>query len=232
MKTIAFFSVVMFAAVLTYGQQINLNEVKVTAPEFRSEIYNDFHDFLKSGIEYPEESIKAGHEGTEIIQFTITTTGEITNFKVINSVSDVIDMEVIRVLKITDGMWAPRYEKGERVAVDKEITLVFKISEKSDFVKMAKACMNKANELIFIKNKPKKALKYLNEGIKLLPNEEALLASRSLCCYVLGDLTTAEHDWARLKKLNDENEIQAYIEIDDKYKSLPGYEKMLIETAK
>jgi hypothetical protein len=58
---------------------------------FRSECYDDANDFLISGIEHPTEATKAGYEGTEDIQFMVNQNGNVTDFKVINSVSELID---------------------------------------------------------------------------------------------------------------------------------------------
>jgi TonB family protein len=77
------------------------------------------NDFLLSGIEYPVESLKAGDEGTEVIQFVVTPKGNVTDIVVINSVSEIIDLEVKRILEITSGMWTPGAVNGEPVSYGK-----------------------------------------------------------------------------------------------------------------
>lgn len=134
MKTIIIFAIGMLAAAFAFAQNQDLQEIKVTAPQFRSDLFQNINDFLLSGIEYPIESIKAGNEGTEVIQFVITPMGNITDIRVINSITEIIDLEMIRILEITAGMWIPGTSNGEPVAMEKEISVVFKISQKSDFV--------------------------------------------------------------------------------------------------
>ena len=198
MKRNLFFMVSMLVAVFAFGQNQSLKEIEVKAPMFHSAFYDDINDFLLSGIEYPTEAVKAGDEGTEVIQFVVTQNGTVTDFKVINSVSDVIDKEVIRILKITNGMWIPRYENGAPVAMNKEVSVVFQLNPSTDFVAMAKSYLEKANQMFFIDKQPKKALKYLDKGINLLPHDETLLVVRGMCRYELGDETGAQNDWNRI----------------------------------
>jgi TonB family protein len=198
MKRNLFFMVSMLVAVFAFGQNQSLKEIEVKAPMFHSAFYDDINDFLLSGIEYPTEAVKAGDEGTEVIQFVVTQNGTVTDFKVINSVSDAIDKEVIRILKITNGMWIPRYENGAPVAMNKEVSVVFQLNPSTDFVAMAKSYLEKANQMFFIDKQPKKALKYLDKGINLLPHDETLLVVRGICRYELGDETGAQNDWNRI----------------------------------
>jgi len=217
----------MLAAAFAFAQNQDLQEIKVTAPQFRSEFYQNLNDFLLSGIEYPIESIKTGNEGTEVIQFVITPMGNITDIRVINSISEIIDLEMIRILEITAGMWIPGTANGEPVAMEKEISVVFKISQKSDFVTKAKCYLVLGNKMLFINNKPEKALKYFDKGITLLPNEETLLAVRGLCKYEMGDFEGAKNDWNRLKIPEEKNDTEFLIETSVNYSQLSGYSEMM-----
>ncbi len=225
MKTIIF-AIGMLAAAFAFGQNQDLQEIKVTAPKFRSDLIQNINDFLLSGIKYPAESIKAGDEGTEVIQFVVTPKGIVTDIMVINSVSGIIDLEVKRILEITSGMWIPGTVNGEPAAMEKEISVVFKISQKSDFVAKAKGCLEHGNNLLFVKNQPQKALKYFDKGVTLLPNEETLLAVRGLCKYEIGDNEGAKLDWNRLKILADKNASKSLLESAVNYTQLSGYNEM------
>lgn len=209
----------MLVAVFAFGQNQNLKEIEVKAPMFHSEFYDDINDFLLSGIEYPIEAAKEGYEGTEVIQFMVTQNGNVTDFKVINSVADAIDKEVIRILKITNGMWIPRYENGVPVAMKKEVSVVFQLNPSSDFVAKAKSYLKKANEIFFIDKQPRKALKYLDRGINLLPYDETLLVVRGMCRYELGDETGAHDDWNRIADTGkiDLNEYTVQLENHNGY---------------
>jgi tetratricopeptide (TPR) repeat protein len=227
MKTNIIFAVSMLVAAFAFGQNQDLQEIKVTAPQFRSDLFQNINDFLLSGIEYPIESIKAGNEGTEVIQFVITPMGNITDISVINSISEIIDLEMIRILEITAGMWIPGTANGEPVAMEKEISVVFKISEKSDFVAKAKGNLELGNKMLLENKNLKKALKYFDKGISLLPNEETLLAVRGLCKYEMGDIEGAKNDWKRLKIPAEKNDTELLIETSVNYSQLSGYSEMM-----
>jgi len=227
MKTITIITIIMLVAAFAFAQNQDLQEIKVTAPQFRSDLFQNINDFLLSGIEYPIESIKAGNEGTEVIQFVITPMGNITDIRVINSISEIIDLEMIRILEITAGMWIPGTANGEPVAMEKEISVVFKISEKSDFVDKAKSNLELGNKMLFENKNPEKALKYFDKGITLLPNEETLLAVRGLCKYEMGDFEGAKNDWNRLKIHEEKNDAELLIETSVNYSQLSGYSEMM-----
>ena len=66
--------------------------------------------------------------------------------------------------------------------------------------------------MITKKNNLEKALRLYNRAIVLLPNEENLLAMRSLCNYRLGNKMDAQKDWARLNKISKINGTDISIE--------------------
>ena len=69
--------------------------------------------------------------------------------------------------------------------MNQEVSVIFKPSESYDLIAVAKKYQEKANSRMFEKEDPKSALKFCNQAIRLLPNEESLLAARSLCRYNL-----------------------------------------------
>jgi len=130
-------------------------------------------------------------------------------------------------LEITAGMWIPGTVNGEPVTMEKEISVVFKISEKSDFVAKAKSNLELGNKILFENKNPDKALKYFDKSIKLLPNDETLLAVRGLCKYEMGDIEGAKNDWNRLKILEEKNDAELLIEMSVIYSQLRGYSEMM-----
>jgi len=232
------------ASVITYGQEkkesLNeLREVKVTAPKFAGtqvfpRIINEnelipLKDYLLENIQYPEESKKWGKEGTEVVQFIVTPEGKVTDFNIINSVSSEIDEEVIRVLKTTNQMWKPGMNNETPVAMEKEVSVVFNIStddrqvSNANFFVQAKKNFDIANKKFFIKENNKSALRYYNKAILYLPNDKALLVTRGMCRYELGDKNGACQDWNRIKTLGG-FEGNAFLNDFCEYK---GYAEML-----
>jgi len=227
MKTKIIFAISMLVAAFAFAQNQDLQEIKVTAPQFQSDFFKNINDFLLSGIEYPVELIKAGSEGTEVIQFVVTPMGNVTDIKVVNSVSVFIDLEVIRMLEVSNGQWIPGTANGVPVAMEKEVTVVFKISGKSDFVAKAKYNLEYGNKFLFVHNRPEKALKYFDKSITLLPNEETLLAVRGLCKYEIGDNEGAQRDWNRIKILTERNAAESLVATAVNYTELNGYNEMM-----
>jgi len=222
----------MLITLLASGQQKDLREINVKAPQYASVHFESLDEFISTAVEYPADAKKLGAQGTVVVGFKVTTEGKIKDYKIVNSVCHSIDNAVVRALDITNGKWNPGTVNGEPAEMYKEISVVFQASKNADFIALAREYIIKANDLLFYKNQPQKAIKYLDKGITLLPNEEALLASRSLCRYQLGDMNGAERDWARIKLLSQNSEIQSNFELAKNFESLDGYDKMLSELAK
>lgn len=55
--------------------------------------------FLSDNIKYPKRAQKNGVQGTVVVEFIVEKTGEISNIKVLKSVSRELDKEAIRVVK-------------------------------------------------------------------------------------------------------------------------------------
>lgn len=65
-------------------------------------------------IRYPRQAREEGDQGTLVVQFTITKTGETANIEVIKSISNSCKDEVIRVVKELP-RWIPATVDGEPV---------------------------------------------------------------------------------------------------------------------
>lgn len=228
MKTIIVLLTALLFVVVAYGQKYpgkQLGEVKVVPPIFTGiEDYNSYIEtgmqlsvqkYLSKLINYPMEDLKNNTEGTEVVQFLVTTTGELTDFNVINSLSKTIDEEMIRVLKMTAGMWKPGYNNNEPVAMVKEVSMVFKQGDNlkhamsKDFVEIGSKYFVKAGKKLLVQQKPKRALMYYDEGIRLLPYDNSLLLMRGLCLYSMGRTEEAHRDWQRI---NEENfDLDSYV---------------------
>jgi len=164
------------------------------------------NNYLLQHVTCPELAVLCQKEGTEVIQFTVSETGNLSDFKVINSVCPELDKEVIRVLKSTSGKWTPGInKKGQPVAKTKEVAFMFGDHDRSTivnyFVAAASRHYKNGSKCLVEKNNPKKALRHLNMGINYMPNDKAMLALRGLCQYELGETASAERDWNRIVAL-------------------------------
>lgn len=237
MKAKIIFLFCMIISVIAFGQNEkhkSLKEIEVTPPKFtgieraasilEEENVKPIADYLSKNVKYPEEAAKRWFEGTVVVEFVVSATGEVTDFKVINSVSTEIDEELIQVLKTTSGMWNPGSNNGEPVAMQKEVSMVFKIDESKSFATQSKAFFKNGSEMFLVTGKLKRALKSYDKGIKLLPNDKSLLFMRGLCRYELGDEQGARQDWNRMAALDETFIATEYLTAD--LYELKGYAEL------
>ena len=241
MKTIAIFFSCMMLTVIASGQdqKPNLGEVKVTAPKFAGienavEILNakeseTINDFLSKNFNYTDKrDVKP--EGTEVIQFTVTPAGELTDFVIINSVSREIDKEMIRVLQTTNGMWIPGYNNTLPAEMTKEVSMAFCTENNSSksvteiFNEKATHYFVDGNKALFEKQNPKKALKSFTWGINYLPYDKNLLIMRGICLYEKGDKDGAHKDWERVKIFGGCDMEDS--DLTENLKGLKGYDEL------
>lgn len=215
------------------GQEFKteLSEVKVSPPQFMvienptTIAAGNIYDYLVEHFEYPNED-RFKPQGTTVIGFSITPQGSVTNFKIISSVDHNIDDEIIRVLKSTDKMWKPGMNNGNAVTMEQEVTLAIKTGSsknmalQKNFVEMAKVQYVKGNKYLYIKHRPRRALRKYNNGVRLLANEKGLLIARGLCYYELGKTEAAINDWERVKKLGGIDMVDVMM---TEYKTQKGY---------
>ncbi|HSH19828.1 MAG TPA: energy transducer TonB [Draconibacterium sp.] len=218
MKTIVIYILCMILSGITFGQiekekmeHKKIEEVKVVPPKFtgitnviqkqKDGEFESIEDYLAKNIQYPEKDAKNFNQGTEVVQFMVNTDGKLTDFTIINSVSPQIDKEVIWVLKTTNGMWLPGDNNGKPVAMGKEVSVAFKLNSTRhplDFEAQGRKYFSKGSELLLTQNNPKKAVKFYDKGIKLLPSDKGLLLMRGFAMYGAGNLEGAMRDWQRI----------------------------------
>jgi tetratricopeptide (TPR) repeat protein len=230
----------MFVSVATFGQEKSAmtgslkevsisparfsesNRAKAVSPEGKTE---SIENYLSKNVQYPKKDVIHYNQGTSIVKFVVSPKGEISDFVVINSVSSDIDEEVIRVLKTTEGMWIPSTFNGEPVAEEKEVSVVFRLSDLGkyrEFVYLSKMYFAKGGEMLFNRKDYEKALKYYNKGIVLVPKDKNLLMARGMARYELGDKEGALQDWNRIKELGG-NQSEDYLA---KYSDFKGLAEM------
>ena len=209
MKTMVLILFIVMLARVAAGQGSEMDDGrKVVLPEFSggkifeaSPGYASINEYLRANVQYPAESCICKYQGTVVVRFLVSPNGEISGLNVINGVCRKMEEEVVRVLKSTDGGWIPGTINGKPVAMEREVAVTFKIDQSCDFVKFATDYLKHGNDLLYLKGNPRKALKYYNKGISLMPRDQNLLIARSLCFSQLGDTEQAEKDWNRLQEL-------------------------------
>jgi Ca-activated chloride channel homolog len=84
-------------------------------PEFKSG-EKGLDEFIKTHLKYPEASAKNNISGRVIVEFTVDIDGSIKDIRILYSLDNATDQEVIRVLKLMSGMWKPAERNGKPVA--------------------------------------------------------------------------------------------------------------------
>ena len=84
--------------------------------------------FLHSQVHYPSEAASYGAEGTVHIQFTITSTGEVRDIKVLRGVDYYLDQEAIRVVKSMP-RWTPAQQGIRKVATYMRLPFKFTLNQ-------------------------------------------------------------------------------------------------------
>jgi len=242
MKKSVIFLICLSVSIMAFGQNEMKNvlknaEVEVTPPHFTGvknvtvvpEVEKTLliEKYLFENSYYPKSSAKCMREGTEVVQFTVTPIGEVTNIKIINSLCDEIDNEIVRVLKTTNGMWYPALKDGEPVAIRKEVAFMFGAHDRNTiqnyFTKAATRCHKKGSKHLFVNNNPKNALRHYNIGLNYMPNDKALLMLRGICHFELGNIERANLDWNRIEFLGGIEPAK----IDNSLISMKGYSEMI-----
>lgn len=248
MKTSVFFLICLLLSVMAFGQKVTTNadvdidEVEVSPPKFTGVInatayftdsgVNPITNYLAKNFQCPEEVTKCSLEGTEVVQFTVTESGNLTDFNILNSVCREIDKEAIRTLATTNGMWIPAYVNGKPTSMEQEVSLFIGDYDPDKivhhFIVQAEKFYQMGSKRLLAEQKPNKALKYYNKGVQYMPNDKALLLLRGVCNYELGNKELARKDWNRIVTLGGINFEKGYDELAE----MQGYSEMINILAK
>lgn len=87
---------------------------------------NELLKYLARNIKYPEESVKNKEEGRVSLTFTVNKDGSLSDFKVVRSITPLLDAEALRIAKSMPN-WTPAKNKGEIVRVAYTIPVTFRL---------------------------------------------------------------------------------------------------------
>jgi len=96
-----------------------------TPPVF-SDGEKKLHQYLSKEIKYPKDSRKNKIEGRAVIRFIINTDGSVSDIKILQSVSEDIDNESIRVVEKMP-KWTPSKIDGEAVRIFYTLPIQFRL---------------------------------------------------------------------------------------------------------
>ncbi|MFV0592863.1 MAG: energy transducer TonB [Draconibacterium sp.] len=213
----AFFGFAQNQPDVTNKTERDLETVIVSPPEFTGvkDYMNYTHNgpsrikaYVASNINYPQESIRCGQQGTEVVKFTVTAEGEVENIRIINHVCPEIDSEMTRVLKSTNGMWKPGLRDEQPSNMEYEMYLTFSLENnvedaKAIFIELTKKYFVAGSRNLYLKHKARKAEKQFDQAITLWPYDSNLLLMRGICRLERGNIEGARSDWERFEELSD-----------------------------
>ena len=105
-------------------KQAAKNDGAMIAPRFQYSDIKHFEKWVNDHIEYPKEALDAGIEGRVIVQLDVCEDGEVRGVKVVQSASELLDAEAIRVVSASP-YWKPAIQNGKPVRVTFQIPVVF-----------------------------------------------------------------------------------------------------------
>ncbi len=81
--------------------------------------------FIAKHLNYPKKAIKAGKQGTIIIQFVVEKDGSVSNVTAYKSFDEDCAKEAIRVVKMMK--WIPGEQKGKKVRTKISMPIKFRL---------------------------------------------------------------------------------------------------------
>lgn len=87
-----------------------------------------FGEFIRANLRYPLEDRNARIQGRVLLKFVVEEDGSLTNFKVIQTPSESLSQEAIRVLQKSQ-KWEPGIERGKPVKVNFTMPILFQLSK-------------------------------------------------------------------------------------------------------
>lgn len=90
-------------------------------------------DWVYKYVSYPESSLNQGVEGVVDVEFVVNQSGEIEDIKILKSVDDAIDAEVVKVIKASP-KWTPATIGGKRVKVKIALSVEFRATKEGSRV--------------------------------------------------------------------------------------------------
>lgn len=235
------FILLSFTLLITMGlwAQQYLEKVTVKPPTFAGvtvaaiqQEEQSIEGYIAANMQYPAKAVEHHREGTEVILFTVNTDGTLSDFEVVNSVSQAMDDEIIRVLETTSGMWNPGTNNEGPVEMQREVTVACKLihdgvkKTATDFKAVATNYFKKGSKLLYEKDHARRALAKFNEGIRYLPYDANLLVMRGYTKFALGDKEGAIEDWKIVKEKTDVDNLKS---VASMYQDLDGYAELMAE---
>ena len=115
MKNSILIIVLLIFSQILFGQNGQILTVDESALFQGQEIDYFYHIFLKPKLNYPDSAKQNCIQGKVLASFVVDTTGEIANIIIRKSVKGGCDQEVIRIIKLSSGLWTSGKFKTKKI---------------------------------------------------------------------------------------------------------------------
>lgn len=112
-------------------------QIVETKPSFRGGDANAFSEWVNGQLVYPKDAKEDNIQGRVLLQFTVDTSGRVTNVRVLKSVCPSIDAEAVRVVSKSP-KWSPGKQRGRAVRVTYTFPVIFQLRGSSTSSQEAK----------------------------------------------------------------------------------------------
>ncbi|WP_187632004.1 energy transducer TonB [Hymenobacter lutimineralis] len=84
-------------------------------------------EHVRKNLRYPPLYLRSHIEGSSLVGFTIDSTGQVSNHRIVKPFLQACDEEALRVIKLLPGTWQPAQRAGKAVGAECQIPVSFSI---------------------------------------------------------------------------------------------------------
>ena len=107
------------------------NTFKINNERIKKPVYEGGEEKLKRDLamrlRYPIDAYRANIQGTVVVQFTVTTDGRLTDFRIEHPINPELDVAAVNAVKDLPGRWTPGQIEGKITPVSYSLPISFKI---------------------------------------------------------------------------------------------------------
>jgi hypothetical protein len=218
MKRTGLLTAMLLLTAVTFTQ-VKVKETTVTSPKFIGAVEEiNTKEGTSPICNYLMESLTNSElysQGVLVVQFSINADGTLSEFDIVNSISDYVDKSVVSCLKRTSGKWKAGTVNGMPKQMRKEIQIRFVDPTRVSLEELAQSNLElglrKYNSAKFIKEnneltayqaekkanrKLKSAIKYMEEANRYQPDEPSFIFWQAVAYELAGN------EFKRGEKLN------------------------------
>lgn len=93
-------------------------------PQFIVKGYEDFDDYIRKNVRYPEAALKKGIEGNVKVEFFVNKKGKVIKVSIVEGIDEIINNEAIRVV-FSSPRWIAAEMEGKKISSKMTVTVKF-----------------------------------------------------------------------------------------------------------